>query len=219
MALLRLPRCPLSRPTRLHWPSLALDASIDLSDTLFAARPIPLPPCLGLAGPQPGASVCPMFCWVCSLVGGLTVHRGPFPRARSAAVARRPLSGRSRPRLLRSHGVKHAGALASGQAHAVRLGQLGAEGRPLPCLIGHVPLSDSHLGVCFGGQDVFYLPETTVRKREASRAPPASALSAFRQTDPLPVTDTQCSVAPRADQPRFLWMRCEADSLCCCQQH
>lgn len=126
MALLWLPRCPLSRPTRLHWPSLALDASIDLSDTLFAARPIPLPPCLGLAGPQPGASVCPMFCWVCSLVGGLTVHRGPFPRARSAAD--RPLSGRSRPRLLHSHGVKHAGALASGQAHAVRLGQLGAKG-------------------------------------------------------------------------------------------
>lgn len=47
-----------------------------------------------------------------------------------------------------------------------------------------MPLSDSHLGVCFGGQDVFYLPETTVRKREASGAPPASALSASGKPTP-----------------------------------
>lgn len=57
---------PLGAPAqvaRLHWPALAclpLDPSANLSDTLFIACPIPLPPCLALRDHSQGrrGSVC-----------------------------------------------------------------------------------------------------------------------------------------------------------------
>lgn len=53
----------LTQVTRLHWPALAclpLDPSANLSDTLFIACPIPLPPCLALRDHSQGrrGSVC-----------------------------------------------------------------------------------------------------------------------------------------------------------------